>query len=167
MKTAATLLAVLGLASAANAGVTLDDLSIATLTGGANVSGSTTGASNDMNGDTIGGTATGWNGGDDVYTVNWLGGDFQADLLFSNSLGDIDLFMFDNNSPSGELAQSITVDDNEQITIASLAAGTYYLSIDGWANATNSYQLVLNGVPTPASAALLGLGGLVATRRRR
>ena len=165
MKTAATILTVLGLASAANAGGTpLDGLSIGTITGGSSTSGDTSGSSDDMNAGSIGGGGS-WSGGDDVYTLNWAGGDLVADLLFTTTAGDLDLFMFD--AGAGFMTSSETTSDNEQISITGLAAGTYYFSIDGWFGATNSYKLALNGVPTPASAALLGLGGVVATRRRR
>lgn len=167
MKTAATLLAVLGLASAANAGVTLDDLSIATITGGSSTNGSTAGAADNMNGGS--GIASGgnWSGGDDVYTLNWAGGDLVADLIFATLDGDIDLYVWGDNGATNLLGSGTSTSDNEQVSVAGLAAGTYYISVDGWFGATNSYKLQLNGVPTPASAALLGLGGLVATRRRR
>ena len=167
MKTAATLLAVLGLASAANAGVTLDDLSIATITGGSSTSGDTSGSADNMNGGS--GIASGgsWSGGDDVYTLNWAGGDLVADLLFTTLDGDLDLYVWGDNGATNLLGSSTSTSDNEQVAIAGLAAGTYYISVDGWFGDTNSYKLQLNGVPTPASAALLGLGGLVATRRRR
>jgi len=167
MKTAATLLAVLGLASAANAGVTLDDLSIATITGGSSTSGDTSGSADNMNGGS--GIASGgsWSGGDDVYTLNWAGGDLVADLLFTTLDGDLDLYVWGDNGATNLLGSGTSTSDNEQVTVAGLAAGTYYISVDGWFGDTNSYKLQLNGVPTPASAALLGLGGLVATRRRR
>lgn len=167
MKKAATLIAVLGMASAANAGLTLDDLSLATITGGSVTLGNTAGSSNDMSGDSIGfGT---WSGGDDVYTLVWGGGDLVIDLIFSNAAGDLDLFLFDNNLSGGpgELAQSLTVDDNEQVEVLGAAAGTYYVSVDGWLGASNSYELRVNGVPAPSALAMLGLGGLVAGRRRR
>ncbi|MCA9304857.1 MAG: PPC domain-containing protein [Phycisphaerales bacterium] len=167
MKTAATLLAVLGLASAANAGVTLDDLSIATITGGSSTSGDTSGSADNMNGGSGIGSGGSWSGGDDVYTLNWAGGDLVADLLFTHADGDIDLYVWGDNAATVLLGSSTSTSDNEQVSVAGLAAGTYYISVDGWFGDSNSYKLQLNGVPTPASAALLGLGGLVATRRRR
>jgi MYXO-CTERM domain-containing protein len=166
MKKAATLIAALGLASAANAGLTLDDLSIGTLTGGSTVMGDTSGSSDDMNADVIGSGGS-WSGGDDVYTLVWGGGDLVLDLLFSQNDGDMDLFLFDNNNPTGELAQGISVDDNEQVEVLGLGAGTYYVSVDGWLGASNTYTLNVSGVPAPSAMALLGLGGLVAGRRRR
>lgn len=168
MKKAATILGVLGLATAANAGVTLDDLSIGTLMGGDSVMGNTAGSSDDMSGDLIlsGGS---WSGGDDVYTLVWGGGDMTIDLLFTNAAGDLDLFLFDNNTATGgELAQGISVDDNEQVVVLGAAAGTYWVSVDGWFGANNSYTLnVSQDIPAPSAMAILGLGGLVAGRRRR
>jgi len=164
MKKAATILGALGVASAANAGLTLDDLSIGTLTAGSMVSGDTSTSTDDMGRDGIA-TGTSWSGGDDVYTVNWGGGDFEANLTFIDADGDIDLFFFDNNNPVANAAESIGVVDIETISIAGLAAGTYYLSVDGFFGATNTYDLSV--VPAPSAMALLGLGGLVAGRRRR
>ncbi len=170
MKKAATILGVLGLASAANAGVTLDDLSIGTLMGGSMVSGNTAGSSDDMDADGIGGGGS-WSGGDDVYTLVWGGGDITIDLLFTNANGDLDLFLFDSNTPDGLggglVEDALSVDDNEQIFVAGLAAGTYWVSVDGWFGASNSYDLNVSGIPAPSAMALLGLGGLVAGRRRR
>lgn len=167
MKTAATILTVLGLATAANAGTTLDDLSISVITGGSSTFGDTSASSDDMNGGSGIGGGGSWSGGDDVYTLNWAGGDLVADLLFTSGDGDLDLYVWGDNGATSILGSSTSTSDNEQVSIAGLAAGTYYVSIDGWAGASNSYELQLNGVPTPGSAALLGLGGLVVTRRRR
>jgi len=160
------------MASAAHAGLTLDDLSIGTLVGGDSVMGNTAGSSDDMNGDAIM-TGGSWNGGDDVYTLLWGGGDLVLDLLFAmpapdGNDGDLDLFLFDNNLSGGpgELAQALSLDANEQIEMLGLAAGTYYVSVDGWTGDTNAYTLNVS-IPTPSSMALLGLGGLVVGRRRR
>ncbi len=167
MKKAITILAALGAASTANAGLTLDDLSIGTLMGGDSVMGDTALSTDDMNADTIG-TGGSWSGGDDVYTLVWGGGDLTLDLLFTDDLGDLDLFLFDNNNPAGELAQGISVDDNETVEVLGLAAGTYWVSVDGWLGASNSYTLnVSQDIPAPAGLAVIGLGGLVAGRRRR
>jgi hypothetical protein len=69
------------------------------------------------------------------------------------------------NSSGGEDGRSISLNDNGDLV--------FYLSFD--ANTTNSNlndDVATSGVfiahvPAPGSAALLGLGGLVATRRRR
>jgi MYXO-CTERM domain-containing protein len=173
MKTAATLLAVLGLASAANAGTTLDDLSIGSLTGASSTDGNTANSSDDMDGGSGIFSGGSWSGGDDVYSLNWAGGDLELNLLFtmggpdSVGDGDIDLYLWADNTATVLIDSGISTDSNELVEVAALAAGKYYVSIDGWFGAGNAYKLTVNGVPTPASAALLGLGGLVATRRRR
>ena len=168
MKKAATILCAVGIASAANA-QTLDDLSIGTLTAGDTVMGDTSTSTDDMDFDSIGGgdgSGFGWSGGDDVYTLDWNGGDLQADLFFTNADGDIDLVLFDDPMPvDNALADSITTTDNEQIIVSGLAAGTYWFSVDGFGTATNTYTLSV--VPAPSGMALLGLGGLIAGRRRR
>lgn len=169
MKTAATLLTVLGLASSAYAGgaLTLDDLSISNITGGSSTSGSTAFSSDDMNGGSGIGGGGSWSGGDDVYTLNWAGGDLVADLIFAVVDGDLDLYLWGDNGATILLDSSTSTSSNEQVSVTGLAAGTYYFSIDGWFGDTNSYKLQVNGVPAPGSVALLGLGGLAATRRRR
>lgn len=163
---AAPMLAALGLTTAAGAGITLDDLSVATLMLGDSVQGDTSVSSDDMNGDAIGSGS--WSGGDDVYTLVWGGGDLTIDLLFTHEQGDLDLFLFDNTLAGGpgELAQSLTTDDNEMIGVAGLAAGTYYVSVDGWFGDTNTYTLSVP-VPAPAALAAIGLAGLSSVRRRR
>lgn len=166
---AACILCALGVASAANAGITLDDLSIGTLMAGDSVSGDTNLSSDDMDGDGIGASGL-WSGGDDVYTLVWGGGDLTLDLLFTNVDGDLDMYLFNSNTPDGaggglvDNAQS--VDDNEQISVAGLAAGTYWVSVDGFFGDANAYDLNVS-IPAPSALAALGLGGLVAGRRRR
>lgn len=59
----------------------------------------------------------------------------------------------------------------------SLPAGTYFFVIDAWRGVPGGttpptgragpYSVNLNLVPAPSAAALLGLGGLIAARRRR
>ncbi|MBL4592118.1 MAG: hypothetical protein JKY96_09190 [Phycisphaerales bacterium] len=167
MKTAATLLAVLGLASAANAGGSLEALSLGTLVGGQSITGDTTGAMDNLEGTdgfVLGGT---WTGGDDVYSLNWAGGDLVATLDFITDNGDIDLYVWGDDGATDLLGSSEGITNQEVVEVLGLAAGKYWIMVDGWLGATNTYTLSVNGIPSPASAALLGLGGLVVTRRRR
>lgn len=89
-----------------------------------------------------------------------------------------DVIAFDDDSGVGLMPS---------LQLENLAAGTYYIGMSGFGDAGASsvdtdelfdglghqenfaYKLVLGFtvVPTPASVAMLGLGGLVATRRRR
>ncbi|PCI08376.1 hypothetical protein COB72_08510 [bacterium] len=167
MRVTAAALCVMGIACAANAGaLTLDDLSIGTILAGDSVLGDTNGSSNDMNGVLIATSIFSWSGNDDVYTLNWGGGDLVLDLFYTAADGDLDMFVFDSNLAGSAIGTSLTTSDDEQIELLGLAAGTYYVSVDGWSDAANSYTLNVS-VPAPASMALLGLGGLVAGRRRR
>jgi len=151
-------------------GTTWDDLSIGTLTNGSNVNGDTANSTDDVSGDD---PAPGsWDGGDDVYSLQWGGGDLVIDLLFTmngstTNDGDLDLFLVGSASPDGSnIATSLTVDDNEQVSVSGLAAGKYWVVVDGWAGASNSYKL--NVSPTPGAVAVFGLAGIAgATRRRR
>ncbi len=167
MKTAASLIAVLGLATAANAGGSLSALSLGTLSAGGAVSGSTIGATDDLagaDGFVLGGT---WTGGDDVWSLDWAGGDMTASLAFTTATGDIDLYVWGDDGATVLLGASEGTGDLEEVELLGLAAGKYFIMIDGWLGDENDYDLSISGIPSPASAALLGLGGLVATRRRR
>ncbi len=140
-------------------------LSIGTLNGPVDsASGDTSGSTDDVDGGNGVPGGGSWNGGDDVYQLNWGGGDINIDLLFTNANGDLDLFLYADDSGATELASSETVDDNEGI-VGTLAAGTYFIVVDGWSGATNSYDL--NVTPEPASLCLLAMGAAVVIRRRR
>ena len=162
----ATLALLTGIATHASAGVTLDDLSIATFTGFDHYEGNTANSSDDMNG--IEGIFSGgnWSGGDDVFTLDWRGGNIDIELLFDHANGDLDLFLWADNGATIPIEYSLTIDDNESIFISSAPAGIYYISVDGWFGAENSYDLFI-GIPTPASTTALVLGALVASGRRR
>lgn len=144
---------------------TLDDFLTGTLNGPVDsVSGDTAGGGDNIDGPN--GIAAGsWSGEDHVYQLNWGGGDINIDLLFTNANGDIDLILFDDNTGNSTVATSTTTDDNENINVVGLPAGTYYIGIDGWQGDTNAYDL--NVTPEPASLALLAMGAAVVIRRRR
>ena len=103
----------------------------------------------------------------------------DSQLLLTNSAGTI--LAFDEDSNVGLMSSLDTI---------TLAPGTYYVGVTGFDDTANgtvlpdgftgtgqtsghtenwTYKLIigLNIVPTPGAAALLGLGGLVAGRRRR
>jgi hypothetical protein len=70
-----------------------------------------------------------------------------ARIDFSNDQGDLDLALY--NSSGALLASSTTVDDFEQVNLAGLSAGTYYLEVYGYEGATNAqYTLSLRAPET-------------------
>jgi hypothetical protein len=144
---------------------TLDDFLTGTLNGPVDsVSGNTLGGGDNLNGPNGIGAGS-WSGEDHVYQLNWGGGDINIDLLFTNANGDIDLILFGDNTGNVVLGSGQSTTDNENVNILGLAAGTYYIAVDGWQGDTNSYDL--NVTPEPASIALLAMGAAVVIRRRR
>ncbi len=143
---------------------TLASLSIGTLMDGDQATGNTNGSSNDLvttSGNAFTGTGTAETGGDDVYELIWGGGDLNAWLNFESGL-DLDLFLYD--SADDLVDSAFTVANPEHLSVAGLAAGTYYLRVDGFFGDAGGYTLTL---PAPGSVALLGLAGLAGLRRRR
>lgn len=167
-------------AGAANADVTLN-LGNANLTGGTFVSGSTglTGTltgitiSYDFQPDAAAQTAGSWASdailfvqGPDLNTGEWGG--------YNLSFGGFDegVFSFDGpiSATPGIYGDSQTVSNATPPS----GAGTWFVAFaNGWGSSPavqyNNISVTLHGVnvPTPGAMALLGLGGLVATRRRR
>ena len=142
----------------------LPSLEIGTIFNGQSVNGNTALSSDDLSGN---GPAPGsWSGGDDVYSLQWGGGDITIDLLFSQVSGDLDLWLVgDPNVVAPAIDSSLSVSDNEQVSAIGLAAGKYWIIIDGWQGASNTYKLAVS--PTPGAAAVFGLAGLAAAGRRR
>lgn len=52
--------------------------------------------------------------------------------------GDLELYVYDDNPT--QIASSETGDPNESVVIE-VAAGTYYIQVDGWSDATNTYDM--------------------------
>jgi uncharacterized protein (TIGR03382 family) len=142
----------------------LSDIAIAKIGPGANVMGNNSGSPDVLNGPNGFGSGN-WGGGDDVYELNWTGGDLVVDLLFSHAQGDLDLFVWGNDTATNLLGSGLSVSDNEQVVVPGLAAGTYWIHIDGWQGASADYKL--NVIPTPGALAVFGFAGLAAVRRRR
>ncbi|NJN88118.1 MAG: hypothetical protein HC881_19770, partial [Leptolyngbyaceae cyanobacterium SL_7_1] len=70
-------------------------------------------------------------------------------IEFDHSLGDLDLGLFDNNGTL--ITGSQGTSNQEAISLEGLAAGTYYLHVYGYQEATNpNYLLTIDG-PTPNS----------------
>ena len=67
----------------------------------------------------------------DVFELTTTGGDLTIDLIFNQSDGDLDLFLFDETGQI-QIAFAATETDDEQISLTGMdapAAGTYYLLI--------------------------------------
>lgn len=84
--------------------------------------------------------------------------------------------LFDSNGDEIIFDDDSGIDLMPSLQAFNLAVGTYYLAISGFDdsdfvgdhNEAFEYKLVLGlNIPAPAGLAALGLGGLVATRRRR
>lgn len=167
---AIALLITCGSVAHAQAGITLDDLSIATIVHSGpdsdyldEIQSTTIDNLDGSNGIFSEGT---WNGGDHVYTLNWeITRDLNLVLL--NEFAVLDLFLWSDNSATNLIAQSVTTRDFESINIDSLAAGTYYISIDSYEGAESFYNLFIESLPAAPSAATLGIAALFITRRRR
>lgn len=156
------------LATAAGA-QTLDDLSLGTIYAGTVLNGEdTSDGTDDLNGTNEGiggGGSSGWWGPDDVWTLDWAGGNLIVDLFFTHADGDLDLILRDDPlAEAPELDYSLTVNDNEQVDLGDTMAGTYYVIIDGWGGESNTYDLAIS--PEPTSLMLLGLGAVALLRRR-
>ncbi|MBL0927124.1 MAG: hypothetical protein IBJ11_05660 [Phycisphaerales bacterium] len=161
--------------------VLLNSVSLGTINSGAfgsTITGDTTGAFSDTLGPTgrvFGNpipvnTNDGYNAGDNVWTVSHAGGDLSIQLDH-NAGYDLNLFLWGNTTATSLLGQTTGTDLSQTLTVTGLAAGTYYLAVDGVrgnsASTGGEGAYTLTVIPAPASAALLGLAGLAARRRRR
>jgi subtilisin family serine protease len=64
-----------------------------------------------------------------------------VDVLFSHSVGDIDVEIYDANGDF--LFDSTSASDNEQIVFTSLGDDVFYIRVYGWEGAQNRYQMNL------------------------
>ena len=77
-------------------------------------------------------------------------------IVLDNTLGDLDVQLFNSShDPQGAVGDSLS--DFEQISLAGLSGGTYYVDVSGHNNATNpEYDLVLQTPDTTAPANIFG-----------
>jgi hypothetical protein len=73
-------------------------------------------------------------------------------LNFSHSLGDVDMVLW-NSTATASLGASTSVGNQEQISLAGLAAGTYLVQVYGYGGASNpTYSLSVSAAPVGVSA---------------
>lgn len=134
------------------------------ITNGSLVTGNTFGKADDNDGFTSGDHIFDiWDGGDDVWQLNWAGGDMMINLT-SQGGSDNDLFLYTPSDLNDSGIYSI-VGAFDTVSLAGAAAGTYYVVVDSTAFSEGPYELQV--VPTPSVGALAGIGGLMIARRRR
>jgi hypothetical protein len=133
------------------------------LSDGSIVSDTTLGKSDDNDGFDSGGHLLNiWDGGDDVYLLNWTGGDMTVTLdSFGGS--DNDLFVYSPGALDSTGDYSIT-NVVDVVTLPGAAAGDYYINVDSTFFSEGDYRLAVT--PEPGTLSLLVLGGLLLRRRR-
>ena len=162
--TAAIAMALCGTAYAGFGGQTI----LGPLTNGSNVAGDTTGATDDNDGWTSGDHIFNfWDGGDDVWQLDWSGGAMHIYMTYEPLFGDLDVFLYRPGGLNDSGDYGIQNDGDEDIFLSSgdAVAGTYYIVVDGPAGQPNSYNLSIS--PAPGAATLFGCAALGALRRRR
>lgn len=109
-----------------------------------------------------------WRGPDDVWQLNWPGGDMRVEMTYNNTTGDdLDLFLYEPGSYDSSANYSIINTGLEVITAADAVAGIYYLNVDSENAATaGPYTITVFEIPEPASLGMLAAGSLVLRRRR-
>ncbi|MCC6677199.1 MAG: hypothetical protein IT436_08645 [Phycisphaerales bacterium] len=136
------------------------------LTPGLSIAGDLTGTSDDNDGFFSGTHIFDiWDGGDDVYSLVWPGGDMTVDLI-SDPFGDADLFIYrpSDLDESGDYSAAGTFDT---VSIPGAVAGTYYVVIDTTAGNESPYEVSVANIPSPGPAAILAVAAGLGTRRRR
>lgn len=160
---AIALLAGAGSAFADFAGQTI----LGPIANGDTVMGDTTGATDDNDGFTSGTHIFDiWVAPDDVWQLDWTGGDMTVTLEFDSFFADLELFVYTPSNYDDSSDYSITASSPEVVSIPNAAAGTYYIVIDG-PTSSDVGPYTLSVIPAPGAASLLALGGLAASRRRR
>lgn len=137
------------------------------LSNGSIVNDTLVGATDDNDGWFSGGPVFGiWDGGDDVWALNWDGGHMTIDLSYDIFDGDPDLFLYTPGSYDESSRDDYGGDGFDTVSLIGAPAGLYYILIDTTAGNEGAYTLSV--IPAPGSVALFGaLGCTMLTRRRR
>jgi hypothetical protein len=162
-------LALAALLSLSLAGPAMADFSgqtiLGPITAGSSVFGDNSLSSNDNDGWYSGMQVFGlWDGGDDVYQLNWPGGDLT--LTMTPSSGDPDLFLYTPDNLDESSFDSFT-NGIDVISVPNADAGTYYVLIDSAAGFEGAYQLEVSAIPGPGALALLACAALAGGCRGR
>ena len=74
----------------------------------------------------------------------------DVEIDFDNNAGDLDLALYNSNSPSAApIKISETTNNREQVPLSNLPAGEYYIKVYGYEGATNdAYVLTINAPQT-------------------
>ncbi len=79
-----------------------------------------------------------------LFTLPQLGGiGDEVRIDFTHSSGDLDITLYDADDTSF-IDSSLTVTDNESISLAGLTQGDYLIEVEGYDGATNDYQLIVD-----------------------
>ncbi len=155
----------LGLAGTAWAGFAGQTI-LGPLSPGSVVMGDTTGATDDNDGFTSGDHFFFiWNGPDDVWQLDWPGGDLALEMTYDPLFGDLDLFLYEPGSLDDSATYSILNTGVESLAVPGAVAGTYYIVIDGAGTDSGPYSLMV--LPAPGALALFGFAGALGAGRLR
>ena len=134
---------------------------------GSVVNGDTTGATDDNDGFCSGDHIFNiWLGPDDVWAVEWPGGDLALEMTYDNTFADLDLFLYTPEDLDNSGNYSIMNTGVENILEPAAAAGTYYVVVDS-PDFSTAGAYTLSVTPEPSMLALLGLGLMLFARRMR
>jgi subtilisin-like proprotein convertase family protein len=98
------------------------------------------------------------------FRVEHDGGQFRVDLTGLTT--DLDLYVMGvDGLPGNALFSSTAGGTTSEFVDVVLPAGTYYVGVDTFSGEGSAFNLTY--IPAPSALALLGLGGVVAGRRRR
>jgi hypothetical protein len=131
---------------------------------GSNVTGDTTNSNDDNDGFTSGDHIFDiWDGGDDAWRLDWLGGDMTITLSYAAGV-DNDLFLYEPGSYDDSANYSILGTSPDVVTLLGAPAGTYYIVVDSTAGSEGPYNLSV--IPAPGSALIIAAAAAMRLRRR-
>lgn len=166
MRTLAIFLGSVLLTSGVAAGSFSGQTILGPLTNGSVVMGDNTNSSDDNDGYFSGGPVFFiWDGGDDVYQLNWGGGDLLVRLSYAVPAVDNDLFLYTPGNEDESAYDSISNASPNEIFVAGASAGVYHVLIDAELGREGAYTLEV--IPAPGAGALGLLAVATLGRRRR